>query len=484
MLKHLTTIFSTLILFGATAAAQTPAPAQTQTPTQTQAQAQTTPPKAQARKKKKILKPSPKPRPKAKEEIIKTQEPATKEDILKAVEQSTTPLKEGLLSRTLNAITINTANGPIIPFPVVDSSKDLGPSYGFMPVIAIRDKKTNDIKSVIVPSVNYNENLGTTLTYRHYIFPDDKRYFILRASRSEHVERELMTYYYTPSVFDSGFRLSVEAKHWITGKPSFYGIGINTKPGDRANYALKMTGEEVILDIPLIKKVFINVDHSFYAKEIVPGPVDDEGQVKGKFPAYYPDASALHDFLTNRFSLVYDDTDHPSLPKIGTYASASVLYSAKRLGSDYNYRTYSFQLKNYFNYKEEGHFVTAVHYLLQFQKGDALPFYAMPQLGESTGLRMAGDGRFTDRGKFVFNIEERITLSKTPFYKFISETEIAPFLDVGTVFPKVSAFRARNLKYGPGISARLVIRPQLVATVDLAYGSEGTNAIIRIGYPF
>ena len=128
--------------------------------------------------------------------------------------------------------------------------------------------------------------------------------------------------------------------------------------------------------------------------------------------------------------------------------------------------------------------MTAAHWLLQFQRGETPPFYAMPQLGESTGLRMTGDGRFTDHGKFVFTIEERITLSRTPFMKFISETEIAPFLDVGTVFGKPTDFSARKFKYGPGISARLVIRPQLVATVDLAYGSEGTNAIIRIGYPF
>jgi hypothetical protein len=470
MPKHLTTILLSLAFLYTAAQAEVPAqaPAQAQTPAQAQ---------ARPKKKRKIRKPG----PKAKEEIVKTEEPTTKEDILKTVDRPVP--QEGLLARILSAITINTPNGPIIPFPVVDSSKDLGPSFGIMPVIAIRDKKTNDIKSVIIPSVTYNDNLRTTLTYRHYIFPDDKRYFILRASRSERVERELMSYYYTPSVFSSGFRLSMEAKHWITGKPSFYGIGIDTKSSAKANYAIKMTGEELILDIPLINSFFINLDHSYYAKEIVPGPVD-EGQVADKFPGAYPEAAALHDFLTNRFSLVYDDTDHPSLPKIGTYASASVLYSNKKLGSDYEYRTYSFQLKNYFNYKEEGRFVTAVHYLLQFQEGDALPFYAMPQLGESTGLRMAGDGRFTDRGKFVFNIEERITLSKTPFYKFISETEIAPFLDVGTVFPKVSAFRARNLKYGPGISARLVIRPQLVATVDFAYGSEGTNAIIRIGYPF
>lgn len=431
---------------------------------------------AQPLKKRRIAKPG----PKAKEELVKP-EPKTREDILKTVDRPVP--KEGLLARLLSAITIDTPNGPIIPFPVVDSSKDLGPSFGMMPVIAIKDKKTGELKSVIVPSASYNENLRTTFTYRHYIFPDEKRYFILRASRSERVERELMSYYYTPNVFSSGCRLSLEAKHWVTGKPSFYGFGINSQRGDKANYALRMTGGEIILDVPLRKEVFINVNSSYFVKRIGDGPVSN-GQLKDIFPASYAAAVDNDRFLTNRVSLVYDNTDHPSLPKIGTYASASVLYSNKRLGSDFEYRTYAFQMKNYFNYRGKGRFVTAVHNLLQFQRGDALPFYAMPQLGESTGLRMAGDGRFTGRGKFVFNIEERITLSKTPFLKFISETEIAPFLDVGTVFDRVSDFRVRDLKYGPGISARLVIRPQLVATVDFAYGSEGTNAIIKIGYPF
>ena len=431
---------------------------------------------AQPLKKRRLVKPG----PKAKEELVKP-EPKTREDILKTVDRPVP--KEGLLARLLSAITIDTPNGPIIPFPVVDSSKDLGPSFGMMPVIAIKDKKTGDLKSVIVPSASYNENLRTTLTYRHYIFPDEKRYFILRASRSERVERELMSYYYTPNVFSSGCRLSLEAKHWVTGKPSFYGFGINSQRGDKANYALQMTGGEILLDVPLKKEVFINVNSSYFVKRIGDGPVNN-GQLKEVFPAAYAAAADSDRFLTNRVSLVYDNTDHPSLPKIGTYASASVLYSNKKLGSDFEYRTYAFQMKNYFNYRGKGRFVTAVHYLLQFQRGDTLPFYALPQLGESTGLRMAGDGRFTGRGKFVFNIEERITLSKTPFLKFISETEIAPFLDVGTVFDRVSDFRVRDLKYGPGISARLVIRPQLVATVDFAYGSEGTNAIIKIGYPF
>jgi hypothetical protein len=416
--------------------------------------------------------------------VTKT-EPNTRQDVLQTVVvQSTAPYQEGVLSKVLNAITINTSRGPILPFPIMNSSKDLGPTYGFMPIIAIKGADSKTIKTVLIPSITYNENLRTTLTYRHYIFPDDQRFFIFRASKSEKVENELMTYYYTPQLFSTNLRLGVEANHWTTGKPSFYGLGIKSKAGAKANYSLEMTGEEVTLDVPLIKPFFFSFDQSFYDMRIGRGPVEDASQVKDLYPGFYPEAAEMHAFHTNRFSLVYDDTDHPFLPRIGTYASAAVLYSNKQLGSDYNYRTYTFEMKNYYNYKEENRFVTAVHYLLQFQRGDTLPFYMMPQLGESTGLRMAGDGRFTDSGKFVFNIEERITLSRAPLYKFISEMEIAPFLDVGTVFDKPTDFRARELKYGPGVSLRLVIRPQLVATVDFSYGSEGTNAIIRIGYPF
>jgi len=234
-----------------------------------------------------------------------------------------------------------------------------------------------------------------------------------------------MAYYYTPDVFASGFRLSVEAKHWVTGKPSFYGYGINSNRGDKANYSLQMTGEEIIADLPLIKHLFFNFNHSYFDKRVGVGPVSS-GQLNALFPAEYAVASRLSTFHTNRFSLVYDDTDHPFLPKVGTYASASVLYSNRKLGSDYEYRTYALQVKHYYNYKEESRYVTAAHYLLQFQRGETLPFHALPQLGESTGLRMTGDGRFTDRGKFVFTLEERITLSKTPFYKFISERRSRP----------------------------------------------------------
>ena len=162
----------------------------------------------------------------------------------------------------------------------------------------------------------------------------------------------------------------------------------------------------------------------------------------------------------------------------------SATYSNKKLGSDYEYRTYSMQLKSYYNYKEESRLITALHCLLQFQRGNDVPFYAMVKLGESTGLRSVGDGRYTSRGKLMMTVEERIRLSRSPLFSFINEFEFAPFLDFGEVFERPSDFRLADLVFAPGVSARLVIRPQFVATVDIAFGKEGSNTLVKVGYPF
>jgi len=404
--------------------------------------------------------------------------------IIKPLEPPATAYRENLFGRLISKISIETANGPLIILPVIESSKDMGAAYGVMPIMAIRNKKNQTVKAVFMPSLNYNRNLGATLTWRYYIFPNEKRLVVLRASLSQHVEKDFIFIYSAPDFWGNRLRLHAEARDWITGKPSFYGYGPSSSKSSKANYALRQRGEEIGLESPLLNNLYINFTHSYYAQSISRGPVAGVPQLADSFPAAFIPAAQDNDFVVHRLALLYDSTDHPSLPKIGTYASLSGAFSSKAFLSDYSYSLYTAEIKQYYNYKEEGRFVTAMHCLLQEQKGETLPFYAMPQLGESTGLRMAGEGRFTDRGRFVVNIEERITLSRSPFMKFISEVEISPFLDVGTVFPELSKLSSRNLKWSPGMALRLLIRPQVVATLDFAFGSEGTNTIIKVGYPF
>lgn len=410
--------------------------------------------------------------------------PPTRTEIVKPLQAPATGYAPNLFNRVMDALVIDLEKGPILPLPIAEASKDLGLNVGVMPVWAVWNAQRTGVDYVMAPSVSYNENLGATFGYKQFFFPDEKSIIMFRGSVSRRVENEAYFYFYRPGVLNSDARFSLDIVHRVTGKPSFYGYGNDSLKAGKANYAILKEGYEFTASLPVKKHLFLELNHSLYRQQAQAGPVMGVPQVSGLYPADYAAAEKARLFHANRLSILYDDTDHPFLPKIGTMASFSILYSAKAFGSDYNYRTYNAELKHYYNYRGKNRFVTALRYQLQFQRGEELPFYAQVQLGETTGLRMAGDGRFTDRGKIVVNLEERITLSRVPYLKFLREVEIAPFMDAGAVFSDFSDFSTGDLRYGPGLSLRLLLRPQVVAAADLAFGSEGTNMIVRVGYPF
>ncbi|HUT85582.1 MAG TPA: BamA/TamA family outer membrane protein [Elusimicrobiales bacterium] len=419
---------------------------------------------------------------------IITEETKTQEAITKPLEESevfTKPEQErSFIDKFFSKVVINTKLGPIFILPILDSSVDLGPNYGVMPIWAIRDKKRKAIGAVIAPSINYNEYLKLTLTYRHYLFPGDKQLIVGRVKYSTVVQRELFLRYFNPEFMGSRYRVNAEFHHLIQGKASYYGYGPNSRKEDRTTYSLAKTGEEFTVSIPLPQNLYLDFTHMFFRYKVNEGPVKTVPQLGDIFPETYAYASVSRDFMTHRFALFYDSTDHPTVPKKGTYFGLAADISIENFVSDYSYKIYSAQFKHYFNYKKDSPFITAVHALIQDQKGEDVPFYALPVLGESTGLRSVGDGRYVDGGKFVFNIEERITISRLPILKFIGELEISPFLDMGTVFGTLSGLKSENLKFGYGVAIRLVIKPQVVVAADFALGREGTNVIIHVGYPF
>lgn len=409
----------------------------------------------------------------------------TKAEIIEPLETPESPGRgKSLADRILSKLVIPLESGPVFLLPIMDSSKDLGPNYGLMPIWAIRDKSGQVVHSVLAPSINYNRYLKTSYTWRHYIFPDEKKLWVIRASYSTVVEREIFIHYFDPEFMGTRFRINVEVRHWVNGKASFYGLGPHSLESSQANYALHLTGEEFTVDFPLPWNLYVDFTHAFYNQKIANGPVTTSPQLKEAFPDVYAVASQRKNFVTHKLALFFDDTDHPFLPRIGTYAGISALLSSRGFGSDYNYQTYAAQLKHYYNFREEGKYITAVHYLFEQQTGDSLPFYARSVVGESEGLRAVGDGRYVDRGKLVINLEERIRISRSPILRFFTEIEISPFVDFGAVFSTPSRLKLKHFNVGYGAAFRIVIRPQIVGTLDLAFGREGPNAIVKVGYPF
>ena len=392
--------------------------------------------------------------------------------------------EQTLLDRVLDYIVFTPGDNALLILPILDSSKDLGPNVGVMPILAMRNQKTKSINSVIAPSVNYNKYLKTTLTYRHYYFPGNDNLIVGRVAISEVVQKDLFFRYFNPKLFGTDYRLNAELRYWVNGKASFYGVGPNTSDDNKATFALDTLGEEVSLGIPLVKNLYVEFMQSFYRNKTSKGPLDTSPQLQTLYPDVFDQTKVAKNFQRQKLSLFYDSTDHPFIPKLGTYAGASIAAGVNGFGSDYSYAIYGAQLKQYYNYKQENRFVTAFNTVFQQQVGNNLPFYTLPTLGEKTGFRAAGDGRFVDRGKLVFNLEERITLFSMPVLQFFTDMEVTPFAEYGTVFYSPDQMQANEFQLGYGLAFRAIIRPQVVCTAEFAFGKEGNNIIINVDYPF
>ena len=65
-----------------------------------------------------------------------------------------------------------------------------------------------------------------------------------------------------------------------------------------------------------------------------------------------------------------------------------------------------------------------------------------------------------------------------------AELELAPFVETGQVFTHIDEPPVDDLHWVGGLGFRGLVRPQIVAFVDIGYGAEGDSIFTGINYPF
>ena len=66
----------------------------------------------------------------------------------------------------------------------------------------------------------------------------------------------------------------------------------------------------------------------------------------------------------------------------------------------------------------------------------------------------------------------------------MTELEIAPFIDVGTVFDTFGSDTFDRWQINPGIGFRGIARPNVAARVDIGFGTEGAAVFAGLDFPF
>ncbi len=128
--------------------------------------------------------------------------------------------------------------------------------------------------------------------------------------------------------------------------------------------------------------------------------------------------------------------------------------------------------------------IFVVRGLLQATFGEEIPFYELSSLGGENTLRGFGQDRFLDNHMVALNLEQRIHLMRLHIFNVDAEFSVAPFVDMGKVFPSFDTKLLTDYEITPGVGFRGLVRPNVVGRVDIGFSREGNAVFAGLDFPF
>jgi outer membrane protein assembly factor BamA len=338
------------------------------------------------------------------------------------------------------------------------------------------------VRSIVAPSVTWNEIRGVTGTFRYYLYPNAFERLEFIASYSEKIDRELKVQYKNRDVFGGRFHADIELLHERTSSIRFFGIGPESDKEDESNMTLEETGAYVIFGVNITRTVRLSLGETLVRYEVGRGGVPGLPFTGDLFPDLPGvQGATIH---AQRIALIHDSRDSQITPTQGLYASAFAEASTELLGSDADYikaGVEAIYLKPYL----ERRLVFVVRGLFEGISGESnTPFQVLPTLGGVDTLRGFGENRFYGDARLLFNAEIRARVLRTRIFGVNAEFQITPFVDVGKVFNSAEQFLDTPFEVTPGLGFRGLAPPSVVGHVEFAYGREGPAIYVGLDYPF
>jgi outer membrane protein assembly factor BamA len=282
----------------------------------------------------------------------------------------------------------------------------------------------------------------------------------------------------SPRLFDRRGELTVRGGWRDATEVGFYGIGMNTSTGDRADYAFEQPFGSALLTIRPTRRLFM-VRGGFEASrwDLRSGegtaPSVDEVYTPESLPGLGTTTTYLHTQATAGFD---------SRPSHG-YARRGGFYGVT--GHDYHDRDGALGFQQV-DYEVVQHipilretWVASLHGVAKTtwdKGGQAVPFYMLPSLGGGSSLRGFSSFRFSDRNSLLLQAEWRIMANR--FF------ESALFYDAGKVAARTSDLDLNHMKSDYGFGVRFHGPLATVLRVDVARSNEGTRLVFAASPAF
>ena len=383
-------------------------------------------------------------------------------------------------------ITNDTFGDPVkvvnIPLPVIKTDPNEGASLGALSAFLLHNKN-DEIGTMIVPQINYNENFGTTTSLFGAFYPEPGRRWEIHLAKSTHVNEDYTLKFRDSTFLDRTLELAGEVTAFTDGSARFFGFQSQSSSRNETNYADGEKGFTFSVGYRLGPHVQLMVGDRFRQVDIGRGAVLSLPSLQDRFTA--ATVPGINGFTAHaqRVGATFSTLDNPDQPTRGLYATGVFEITTKALGSTANYRHYMLELKGFLPLDGD-RYVTVVRTAYNQTLNSDVPFLERSILGGKNTLRGHGDSRFVDSSYLLLNVEARIRLFRYRLFNVNTDWQVAPFVDLGAVGKDLFAMTSRSFVVNPGIGFRAVVRPNVVGRVDIGFGKEGPAVFATLGYPF
>lgn len=365
--------------------------------------------------------------------------------------------------------------------PAFSTDPNTGPTYGILPVLVLSESEHGHIRHLLAPSYTNNALFGQTLTGRYYFYPTDDSQLFATGSYSQHTNREVKIRYEDTEFLGGRAFVRGEGYFDVDGSQRFFGIGPHTREADEAGYTGRDKVIHVDMGVNFLEHWRVSGGLRYRKLSIDPNIIPHTADLKTRFPIQ--EAQASESVFLQEVHILWDTRDFPVTPTRGSSGEAYFEKTSQAWGSDADFIRHGLEGKRFFPWKH-GKQITVIHGQYDWVNGPNMPFFEMSTLGGRENLRGFGEGRFTDQGRLVFNVEHRVELASLALMGVTTRFEVGPFVDVGTVFPHLQDIQSKHFYPVVGGAFRAAVKPNVVGSVDVGVGKEGPGVYVGINYPF
>jgi len=280
---------------------------------------------------------------------------------------------------------------------------------------------------------------------------------------------------------DSGQRVFFDANaHYrVRSQDDFFGLGNDSRAGDRTSYMLQSRQFTFGPRFQLSKRVRLTTNFGYRGTSVFDGkdarfPVITARFARNDIPGLRNGAR----MWLGEASLVHDTRDVPGRPRSGGYHRLAAAWQQSGDSGDYGFWRYQVEAERYLPLGSRNR-VLALRFLgitNQARGGSSVPFFEQVILGGSSTLRGFREFRFYDTSGVMMSAEYRYNLN--------AWTDMVLFLDQGQVARQPGDFSWSGLRTGYGGGLRFLNQQGTPFKLLIGRSNEGTRVYFSLGGTF